>query len=291
MVFITSSVYAFHPADDNSIPLLKEARRALRGGQLSWLEYHIPTLPPQRREPLLYVLLSQYYQLNSTMSPSILPWMERLSHERPSLMRTSMINGYQVTHPKFDYPALARAIINRWHSESLTQRYARELRKDRFPWKEIFRADNPALLPQQHSFVRALQALNRAQLNRVRQEIAQHHYYFPDNYIQAILAYKLADPKLLAQLFKQPIDQYSVKTLRQIARFYHPSFARGILMDALKNKDARPFAIDALGQLAHRDHQTLEQLWLWAKQHPKYIKRVKSIIGHAQVIDSFKGKE
>ncbi|WP_408624296.1 hypothetical protein [Celerinatantimonas yamalensis] len=251
---------AVRPPIDNGLPILVQAKKEMRSGNLAWLQYHIPTLAPKQREPLLYVLLSQYYQFQAVIPHSLLPWLQQIAHERPTLMETTQSDGYQITHPRYDYPALARAIIRHWQMQQRRKLYADQLREGQFPWSQIFRADNAKLLAQQQSVVDALGVLDHKQLWRTYRSIEQHHYYFPDNSVLAAIAYHLEDPSLLATLFAHPVDQYSVNAAKAIANHFAPAMAFATLTQALSYPQMRDYALDAIAILAKRYPNALNYL-------------------------------
>lgn len=251
--FLTLSTLAWgQKTFDDSLPLLNRASQALTNNNLSWLQYHIPILPAKKREPLLYVLLSQYYQLDPKPSKTLIPWLQAIAKERPTLSETALLDGYQVVRPRYDYPALARAILNHWCIVKRRQQYANQLREGTFPWAQIFNKDNPALFSEQQSVVYALSQLDTKQLRRSWQKITEHHYYFPDNSVLAAIAYHLNDDKLLALLFARPVDQYSVDTLHAIAAHYNPPRALSIFKKLLENKHLISYSFDAIALLAKR---------------------------------------
>lgn len=237
---------------DDSLPLLNEASQALANNNLSWLQYHIPILPAKKREPLLYVLLSQYYQFDPKPSPTLVPWLQSIAKERPTLSETTLLDGYQVVRPRYDYPSLARAILGHWRLVERRQQYANELREGSLPWQKIFSQDNPSLFSEQQSVVYALSQLDAKQLRRSWQKITAHQYYFPDNSVLSAIAYHLNDDKLLALLFAQPVDQYTVDTLHQIAAHYRPERALAIFKKLLDNKQLLSYSFDAIALLAKR---------------------------------------
>ncbi|CAG8999378.1 MAG: hypothetical protein CENE_01352 [Candidatus Celerinatantimonas neptuna] len=236
-----------------SIPLLYEARTQLKASNLDWLEYHIPVLEPARREPLLYVLLSQYYQLKLLPSNQLVPWFKRLAGQRPTLIEHVKIDGYLITRPRYDYPAMARAILNHWQARQYQEQYARQLRDGVFPWQTIFQSKNPTLLAQQQAVVYALGELDRQQLERIYQRLQKYSYFFPDNSVFAALAINLKNRHILEQLFSQAVDQYSINALNYIAEHYTPSFALAILIQAAHHPQIKYYALHAMTDLAKRD--------------------------------------
>lgn len=248
----------------DSLPLLYEARIQLKANNLDWLEYHIPTLAPAQREPLLYVLLSQYYQLKVLPSTQLLPWFRQLAGQRPSLIEHVKIDGYLITRPRYDYPAMARAILNHWQARQYQEQYARQLRDGIFPWQAIFHSTNPILLAQQQAVVYALGELDPQQLMRVYRQLQKHAYYFPDNSVFAALAIYLKKPHVLAELFSQPLDQYSINALNYVAGHYPSSLAITILIQAARYPQIKYYALHAMNNLAKHDATAARYL----QQHP-----------------------
>ncbi|MFM2480728.1 hypothetical protein [Celerinatantimonas sp. YJH-8] len=259
--FIVPSAWAAESSADDALPLLQQARRQLQDGNINWLNYHIPVLTPEQREPLLYVLLSRYYQLRIEPPDGIRQWLTRLAAERPLITQQSTLDDFAITVPRYDYPALARAILRHWQVEQRQQQYARLLREGHFPWREIFRADNSLLLAQQQDVVHALGELTHDQLHRAYQQI-QQGFYFPDNSVLAAIALNLKSPELLSRLFHLTVDQYSIDAALAVAEHFSPPQALQILTAAVsvKTSEMRYHALRAIVILAQRSPEAQRYL-------------------------------
>lgn len=271
-----SFVKAAPPVVDNALPLLTQAREQLLKGNIDWLNYHIPVLNPPQREPLLYVLLSQYYQINREPVAALRPWLTQLAEERPRVTQKSTLSGFEVTTPRYDYPALARAILRRWQEVERREHYAHLLREGRFDWHKVFYRDNALLLAQQQDVVHALSLLTPKQLLRAEQQ-TRGDLYFPDNSVRAALALLLQSPKLLQQLFQQPIDQYSVDAARYIAYHFPPELALSVLKKAVSIKPMRDYALRNIIGLSKRSPKAAEYLHQQESHHHlgSAIKRIR----------------
>jgi hypothetical protein len=238
---------------------LLPAWQALEQGDAGSLISFYQKLQPSLREPSLALLLKRYHQARIVPNVELLGWLRSLALQTPLLIKVSVEDGYSVSRPRYDYPALARAIIGLWLAQQRRDIYYQQLKSDSFNWRRVFRVDNSKLLAQQQDLIQALDRLSPIELARIYTHL-DTRLYFPDNSLLAALAERLLSPKVLDDLWQRGVDQYSIEAARYVALQMPADRALNSLILASNNPEMAYYAYRGIAQLAMRSTKAAQFL-------------------------------
>lgn len=220
----------------------------LQQGQLAALDTFLDSLPSAQSEPLRWWLLQGLSGSERPAAPTR-TWVAAQSKRVPSTLTSQTQDGFLVSLPRYDYPALARRLLQSWQQLDWQGQYGYELAAGKLNLRSIYRWNNPNLERQQSALLAALaQAPNPVRL-QLAQAVARTPLYLPDNRLIYTLLDYTGSSELFFTLWRRPVDDDSLRALALVSRFHEGNAAGELLLSAAAEPGLNSAAMLALGAL------------------------------------------
>lgn len=223
-----------------------EAR--LKQGQLDALEALLVTLPDPDAEQLRWLLLQSLSPLERP-EESVRRWVnaqaQRVAQDFDEITR----DGFLVSLPRHDYPALARNLLQSWQQLDWQAQYSVQLQQGNFVLRSLYRLNNPDVMRQQSALLAALPGAPLPVLQGLARELARSALFLPDNQLAYALLSHTGEPELFRALWSRPVDSASLQAVSLVTRFHQGGTAGDLLLAAARIPALNSRAMLTLGGL------------------------------------------
>lgn len=223
------------------LPLLEQ-------GEVEQFVSNLESLPREQYEYLL-VLVSKQAMAMDHIDDKLRHWLIELSQSRPHVLVEQQNDGFVLSEPAFDYPALARAALRGWRVNNQHLTFHRQLSQGQLDVKAIFNSNNPYIDDQQESLVKVLPMQNPKRLHWLERELDDPKVFFPDNLVIANMAMLNGSEDLYRRLWLRPVDQHSMKAAWWVKQNYPAEHAFELLWIAAQNSELTEHAWQLMAEL------------------------------------------
>lgn len=220
----------------------------LKAGRFDAVDTLLASLSLGQREYLIYQLMADLRHIPATAA--LQSWVQTQSGKAPQWLVEGEVDGFLMQLPAYDFPAEARLLLTHWQQQNWQAQYRRELSQGRFDWKRVYNSRNPDLPRQQQALLQALAQLPTNLLHQQAHVLGQLNIFLPDNRLLTQLLLRTGEPALYRMLWRQPVDDDSLRALKALPSLLKGDAASDLLIGATKHPKLKRPALKALSQLS-----------------------------------------
>ncbi|WP_047048187.1 hypothetical protein [Vibrio mexicanus] len=222
-----------------------------RDDQIDSLSFALERLALPQQEAVKLLLLREIEQRQIILSSKMAMFVEQQTQVVPTYKVVEQGDGYELTLPAFDYPAVANRILRRWHQDQQTLEVILKAEQKALVLQDWLIGSEYLVRSKEKILIQELDSLSPEALDFITAQLTQSSVtsWLPSTQVMIRLAQVSQDEEVYKLLWRMRADFYSQAELKRLAKL-GSDFSTQQLMLASSNPSLKHLALTELTQVA-----------------------------------------
>ena len=214
------------------------------------LNFALERLAFPQQEVVRYLLLQKLEQQNFILTPKMAIFVEQQRALPTTYNVVEDGDGYEVSSPAFNYPAIAHRLLKSWKRDQQTMAFVMAAERKELVLSEWLSGPSHQVKAREQLLIRELDSLSPEAVNTLTQQLTQQGItsWIPSSEVLVRLAQVSESDALYKILWRKKVDRHSSAELKRLASLSSP-FATEQVIQAASNPGLNQQALNLLTRM------------------------------------------